>query len=115
MTFHFGIIAAFITAVGNETVEIITKVENSFHTEEVFKRDRILALLVFLYTAVIVKLHLLFATLVAPISLLALTSYIDQGKPRVKATRRNFIKPVVDIAATTLGPAVCLIILGFIK
>ncbi len=115
MTLHFGVIAAFATGLFNEIIEQVRKVENSFHTKEVFKRDRWLAALALFYTTVIVWLHLLLATLLAPVSLLALTSYMDHRQIIIKTGRRNLIKPFADIAALTLGPIACIFLLSFLK
>ena len=115
MSLRFGVIAAFLVAVGNEIVEAVNKVENSFHTRYVFKRDRLLAGLAFLYTTVIITLHWAFATFFAPLSLMALTSYMDSKLIRVKTAKRNLIKPFADITACTLGPLACILVLRFIK
>lgn len=115
MSLKFGVIASFLAAVGNEILEAVNKVENSFHTGYVFKRDRLLAGLVFLYATVIVTLHWAFATLFAPLSLMAFTTYMDRRLVRAKADKRNIIKPFADITACTLGPLACILLLKFIK
>ena len=115
MSLRFGVIAAFLVAVGNEIVEAVNKVENSFHTNYVFKRDRLLTGLALFYTTIIVGLDWAFATLFAPLSLMALTSYMDSKLIRVKTAKRNLIKPFADITACTLGPLVCVLVLRFIK
>ncbi len=115
LSLSLGVITAFLTATTNEVVEAINKVENSFHTQHVFKRDRIMAGLVFIYTTIIIKLHWLFATLLAPLSLIALTSYMDSKLVRGKSEKRNFIKPVVDVLSLTFGPIACILLLGFIS
>ncbi len=111
----FGTLTIFITAAGNEIIEDARKVENSFHTKDVFNRDRWLAGLSIFATAIIVALHSLLGTLLAPLGLLALTSYADNRAGRVKAGNRNLIKPLVDITSLTLGPLVCVIFLYFIN
>src|SRR3989338_8445604 len=108
-----GIAGAFLLALANEIVEYKMRVENSFHTRHVFERDRLLVCLVLLYTTVIIKYHLVFATLAAPVSIMAITSFIDIKVKREKAEKRNLIKPIADIAAMTLGPVACMILIRF--
>jgi len=110
-----GLGGAFLTGAINEIFEDIRKVENSFHTTSVFKRDRWLAGLSVFLTTVIVVLHSLIATLIAPFSLLALTSYMDRKSNRTKRGARNLIKPFFDIFSLTLGPLVCVILVSFIN
>ena len=115
--FHVGLglatVAVFLFAVVNEIIEARTKVENSFHSSYVFQRDRLLAVLAILFTAIIIKLKLAFVALPAPISLIVLTSFMDSRLIREKAEKRNLIKPFADIAALTLGPVFCTVIVHF--
>ena len=108
-------IGAFGVAVLNEILEDFRKIENSFHTQNVFKRDRTLAGLSLLFTTALVTFDWLFASLLAPLSLIALTSYIDKKTLGTKVGRRNLIKPVTDIAALTLGPVACVMLLKLIR
>lgn len=111
----FGVIGAFGVAVLNEILEDFRKIENSFHTQHVFKRDRTLAGLSLLFTTALATFDWLFATLLAPLSLIALTSYIDKKTSGTKVGRRNLIKPITDIAALTLGPVACVMLLKLIR
>ena len=109
-----GILGAFLTGLINEIFEDIRRIENSFHTKEVFKRDRMLAAMSFFATTIIVKLHLLFAALAAPVSLILLTSYIDRKK-EIKKGPRNLTKAIADIASLTAGPLVAVVLIEIIQ
>lgn len=109
-----GILGAFTTGVCNEVFEHVRKIETSFHTRDVFIRDRTLVALSVIYTGVIVALHSLFATLAAPVSLMLLTSYMDKKAGRGRVGERNLIKPAADIASLTLGPIACILFLKLV-
>lgn len=111
----FGTLGALLIGTLNEAFEYIRQIENSFHQRETFIRDRLLAGLSVVYTAIIVKLSLVLATLFAPLSLMFLTSYIDKkADSSSKTGERNLIKPAFDILSIATGPLACVLLLHFV-
>lgn len=110
----FGVLGAFFTGLTNEIWEDIRKIEATFHTTEVFKRDRLLASLSLVGTWLILKTDLIIAALAAPISLIILTSQMDRKKG-IKVGERQLIKPIFDVASITLGPLVFIFLLRLVK
>lgn len=110
-----GTLVAFCIAVVNEGLEIITQVENSFHTPYVFKRDRLLAGLTVFYTIVIIKTSSALSAICGPASLVILTSYMDSKLIRLKTKQRNIIKPIADIMAFSLGPIAFMVLITVVK
>ncbi|HVZ67053.1 MAG TPA: hypothetical protein VG917_02220 [Patescibacteria group bacterium] len=110
----FGVLGAFFTGLTNEIWEDIRKIEATFHTTEVFKRDRLLASLSVIGTGIILKTNFVLAALAAPISLIFLTCQMDR-KNGIKIGERQLIKPIFDVASITLGPLVFILLLKFVR
>lgn len=104
MGLPMGVALAFITQFCHEIFEHVRRIENTFHSSYVFQRDRILAILAVIYVPILMNIHQASASIIAPASLVLLTSYMDSRLVRAKAETRNIIKPIFDIASFTLGP-----------